>query len=35
MTHLHDGGLFRMVHPANRERPDLTEAIEAGHAALA
>lgn len=35
MIDLHDGGLIRMAHPANGERPDLTEAIEAGHAALA
>ncbi|MEE1928857.1 hypothetical protein V1J52_11820 [Streptomyces sp. TRM 70351] len=34
MLDLHDGGLIRIVHPANGERPDLTEATEAGHAAL-
>jgi hypothetical protein len=34
MIDLHDGGLIRIVHPANGERPDLMEATEAGHAAL-
>ncbi|MFJ4468544.1 N-6 DNA methylase [Streptomyces sp. NPDC089424] len=32
---LHDGGLIRIVHPANGVRPDLMEATEAGYDALA
>ncbi|WP_254407410.1 class I SAM-dependent DNA methyltransferase [Streptomyces sp. GMY02] len=32
---LHDGGLIRIVHPANGARPDLMEATEAGYDALA
>ncbi|MEU2027129.1 hypothetical protein ABZ565_34135 [Streptomyces sp. NPDC016469] len=30
MIDLHDGGLIRIVHPANGERPDLMEATETG-----
>ncbi|MFJ3662611.1 hypothetical protein ACIPPM_19370 [Streptomyces sp. NPDC090119] len=32
---LHDGGLIRIVHPANGARPDLMEATAAGYDALA